>query len=267
MMKLTMLGTGNAMVTACYNTCFVLSEGERHLLVDGGGGNGLLQQLKKAGIDWHDLREIFVTHKHVDHLLGIVWMMRMILQNMSRGKYEGEATIYAHDEVIGILRNMAAELLSAKETRFIDDRLHMVVVADGEQQELCGHKTTFFDIGSTKAKQYGFRMELADGEALCCCGDEPYNPCERKYAEGSSWLLHEAFCLYGQADIFSPYEKHHSTVKDACELAEELGVKNLVLYHTEDKNIKNRRALYTEEGRAYYHGNLYVPEDLDVIEL
>lgn len=56
-MKLTMLGTGNAVVTECYNTCFVLEDEERtqedrYFLVDGGGGNGLLHQLKEAGISW-----------------------------------------------------------------------------------------------------------------------------------------------------------------------------------------------------------------------
>ena len=106
-------------------------------------------------------------------------------------------------------------------------------------------------------------MELGNGEKLTCCGDEPYNECEQKYVEGSTWLLHEAFCLYSQADLFSPYEKHHSTVKDACELAEQLKVKNLLLYHTEDKNIKNRKELYLAEGKKYYHGNLYVPNDLE----
>lgn len=40
-MDITMLGTGNATVTECYNTCFVLRDGKRHLLVDGGGGNML----------------------------------------------------------------------------------------------------------------------------------------------------------------------------------------------------------------------------------
>ena len=75
------------------------------------------------------------------------------------------------------------------------------------------------------------------------------------------------FCLYDQADEFHPYEKHHSTAKDASELAELLGVKNLILYHTEDKNIACRKQLYTEEGRKYFHGNLYVPEDLEKIEL
>lgn len=46
-MKLTMLGTGNALVTECYNTCFVLSDEYGHFLVDGGGGNTVLSQLKK----------------------------------------------------------------------------------------------------------------------------------------------------------------------------------------------------------------------------
>ena len=68
-------------------------------------------------------------------------------------------------------------------------------------------------------------------------------------------------------DVFHPYEKHHSTAKDASELAEQLGVKNLILYHTEDKNIARRKQLYTEEGRKYFHGSLYVPEDLEKIEL
>lgn len=50
-MKITMLGTGNATVTECYNTCFVLSGEGKHLLVDGGGGNTVLRRLKQAGTD------------------------------------------------------------------------------------------------------------------------------------------------------------------------------------------------------------------------
>ena len=86
-----MLGTGSALVTECYNTCFVLSDGDEHFLVDGGGGNGILSQLKKAGFNWQDMRTIFVTHKHMDHILGAVWMIRMICQHMKKGSYEGEA--------------------------------------------------------------------------------------------------------------------------------------------------------------------------------
>lgn len=45
-MELTMLGTGNAAVTECYNTCFALREKDEYVLVDAGGGNGILSRLK-----------------------------------------------------------------------------------------------------------------------------------------------------------------------------------------------------------------------------
>ena len=51
-----MLGTGNALVTECYNTCFILQEDNEQFLVDGGGT--ILHQLKYAGIDWKNVRNI-----------------------------------------------------------------------------------------------------------------------------------------------------------------------------------------------------------------
>ena len=73
--------------------------------------------------------------------------------------------------------------------------------------------------------------------------------------------------MYGQADIFHPYEHHHSTVREASQMAESLGVRNLILYHTEDRNIDRRKELYEKEGSAYYSGNLHVPYDMEVFEI
>mgnify|MGYP000573934803 CR=1 FL=1 len=75
------------------------------------------------------------------------------------------------------------------------------------------------------------------------------------------------FCLDGEKDEFKPYEKHHGTVKDSAELAQELQVKNLLLWHTEDKNIRKRKSLYKKEAKKYYKGNVYVPYDREIIEL
>ena len=55
-MKLTMLGTGNALVTECYNTCIVLEENEKYFMVDGGGGSTILHQLYLAGLILMDMR-------------------------------------------------------------------------------------------------------------------------------------------------------------------------------------------------------------------
>ena len=191
----------------------------------------------------------------------------MICQFMEHGEYKGEAYIYSHKEVLDLIKAMADNLLQKKEANHINKRLHLVEVSDGENLNIIGHHVTFFDINSTKAKQFGFSMEIVDGKNLVCCGDEPLTHSVEKYAKNAEWLLHEAFCLYSQADIFDPYEKHHSTVKDACELAERLSVKNLVLYHTEDKAYDERKELYRAEGLKYYKGNLYIPYDLEAIKL
>ena len=266
-MKLTILGTGNAKVTKCYNTCFTLNEGSEYFMIDGGGGSTILKQLEDAGISWKDISTIFVTHKHIDHILGVVWLLRIICQKMKKGDYDGELRIYGHDEVISLINRLADMLLQKKQTELIGDRVQLIVVNDGETKEIIGRKITFFDIESTKAKQYGFCMETDDGEKLVCCGDEPYCEKERPYAENCKYLMHEAFCLHSEADIFKPYEKNHSTVKDACELARKLNVKNVILYHTEDKNYGKRKALYTEEGKKYFDGNIIIPDDMETIEL
>ena len=76
-MELIMLGTGNATVTRCYNTCFVLQEGQSGFLVDAGGGNGILRQMELAGIRLDSIHSMYITHAHTDHILGAIWVVRM----------------------------------------------------------------------------------------------------------------------------------------------------------------------------------------------
>ena len=63
---LILLGTGNATVTKCFNTCFAIKTGEEYLLVDTGGGNGIMAQLEKAKIPMEAIHEIFMSHEHTD---------------------------------------------------------------------------------------------------------------------------------------------------------------------------------------------------------
>lgn len=44
-------------------------------------------------------------------------------------------------------------------------------------------------------------------------------------------------------------------------------VKNLLLYHTEDDTITQRKELYGREGSAVYQGNLFIPDDMETFEL
>lgn len=268
MEQLYVFGTGNAAVTRYYNTCFAIRDEEQYFMVDTGGGNGILRILEDMGIQYGQIHDIFITHEHTDHLLGIVWMVRFISTRMLNGTYEGDLNIYCHEDLTASIDTICRLTLQGKFYKMIGQRIHLIPVHDGETRHILDYDVTFFDIHSTKAKQYGFTTVLKNGKRLTCAGDEPYNTDCAAYVEGSDWLLHEAFCLYSERDRYQPYEKHHSTVKEACELAEQLRIPNLLLWHTEDKStVGRRKELYTAEGREYYHGNLNVPDDGEILNL
>ena len=65
-----MLGTGNAMCTRCYNTCFYLRTPGGGLMVDAGGGNGIFRQLYRARVAVEQVHHLFVTHCHTDHIIS-----------------------------------------------------------------------------------------------------------------------------------------------------------------------------------------------------
>lgn len=261
------LGTGCAMVTKCYNSCFTLSKDEDHFLVDAGGGNTILTNLEKLKIGINKIHHVFITHRHNDHITGIIWIIRAVAQQIINNKYEGNLNIYCHKDNIEAIRTIAGLLLEKKFTKYMDDRIIFSEIYDGCKHHILNWDIEFFDIRSTKQLQFGFKTKLLNGKILTFLGDEPYKEELFQYANNADYLFHEAYCLYSQKDIFKPYEKHHATVKDASENAARLGAKNIVMYHTEDKNIKDRKKLYTEEAREFFKGNIIVPDDLDVIKL
>ena len=119
-------------------------------------------------------------------------------------------------------------------------------------------------------KQLGFKAYFKENNkelSMVCLGDEPCHAASEPYVQNADWLLSEAFCLRSEKEIFHPYEKCHSTVYDAGKQAARLGVKNLLLYHTEDSDLENRAKRYQEEAMMNFNGNIFVPCDLDVIRI
>lgn len=267
MEKLIVLGTGNAMVTRCYNTCFAIEKEGKYLLVDGGGGNAILRILSENGISTNNVNDIFLTHAHTDHIFGLIWVIRRIAEDMLKGKNSGNVNIYSHAHGINALETICRMTLQKKMIALFGERIIFNTVSDGDKTQIMGNEMLFFDIRSTKLDQFGFEMKLSDGKRLVCLGDEPCCAECEPIAKNADWLLSEAFCRYEDREKFKPYEKHHATVKDACELAERMGVENLVIWHSEEETLDQRQVLYSKEGREYYHGGLYVPSDGDTIPL
>lgn len=142
--NLIMLGTGHAMVTRCYNTCFCIQNAEDYLLVDAGGGNGILSRLEEAQIPVEKIHCMFVTHSHTDHVLGVVWMIRKVATMMRGGSYEGKFKIYCHEELADTITQLCMLTLVKKFTSFLGDRILIKKVKDGEEKNAAGMKLTFF---------------------------------------------------------------------------------------------------------------------------
>lgn len=124
MYQITMLGTGYATVTNCFNTCFIIRSERTLLMVDAGGGNGVLQQLNKVNVSLSDIHNLFLTHAHTDHVLGAVWVVRLVMQLMRQDKYNGVLHIWGHDKVLGVLRWICVHTLPQKLTKLLAQLSH-----------------------------------------------------------------------------------------------------------------------------------------------
>lgn len=266
--KLIFLGTGHAMTLDCYNTCFLLQDASgENILVDTGGGQQILRQLRDADIDFCKIHHIILSHRHSDHILGLIWIVRKFYQYAASGEYEGNLHLYLHKELEKVVRTMFHAILAEKFVRLMDGRILFHVVEDQDVKQILDYSVKFLDIHSEKDRQFGFRTILQNGKTLVFLGDETCKEALYDEVRGCDWLLHEAFCPAADAELLKPYEKKHSTVKDAAQIARKLDVGSLILYHGNDKDLPHRKQNYETEARQYFHGDVYAPDDLDVIIL
>lgn len=275
MEELKVLGTGNATAVKSYNTCFAIQDGEEIFLTDTGGGNGLLSRLDEMGIELEKVHHVFISHCHMDHCLGVLWMIRVLSVKMEKGNYTEKLHIYGSEEVLDMLDLFCKKMLREKFYRMIGKYIFFEPVTPGEKKMIYGWEIEFFDIGSKKTLQYGYKLHLKNGKLLVFTGDEPLNQGTMEVGKGTDWLLREVLCCYADEEKFHAYEKKHATVKEACEEAVEMNVKNVVLWHLEDKTDRTlRKEKYLAESRKWLgdcEDNrkpvIFVPDDGDRIKL
>lgn len=255
--RITMLGTGHAVTSQCFNTCFVYQNEKGNMLVDTGGGQQLIFRLQEAGVDPEDISCVFLTHRHTDHLLGLPWLMRIKMHGAKVQPLE----IISHPELCQAAQSLLS-LLFPEIGENIGRELRITPVEHGQTLERLGREFTFYDTGADTAKQFGFTLTLSDGGRFVFNGDVPYFEGNRELMGNARWLMHEAFCLEAEK---KNKMKHHSSVAGAAKNAALLNAERLILVHGSDK--ENRKAIYTAEASSHFPGQIFVPDDLDSIQL
>lgn len=264
--KIIILGVGNGGTLDLYNTCFVIQNSGGEFLIDTGGSIELIKRLNASKIDYRNIKHIFISHSHTDHILGLFWYFKKISQVIKHEQDKVKRTIYCNDVVFETIQEVSKHILPSSLMDLIYKNFDFKVLKDGDKYQINGVDYKFFDIKAKGTKQFGFECVIG-GKKLAFLGDETLNPILYGKIKNFDYVMHEAFCLESEESIFHAYEKNHSTTKSVSEVMNGLGVKNLILYHTEDSHKDKRKKLYTEEAQKYFNGKIYVPDDLDVIEL
>ena len=237
-LSLHLLGTGGAANAERHQACVLAAWGDEagggRVLLDTGNGMDVVRQLLATGFAPDDVRDIFVSHQHVDHVGGLepllLWGAIASLRRRGRPPTE-ETRVYAEPRILAGIRGLLDAVASAA-PRLLDDSLRLVPMVDGAVVSLRGgaRLTTFLvDHLPMDGGAMGCVLEL-DGARLAYSGDT--RPVARlvEAAGGVDVLIHEAGGLDAQAA--EVHRQGHSTAGDAGRAARAAGVGRLILTHT-----------------------------------
>ena len=285
MIRVTFLGTAAARPTVRRNVSAIAlqREGDSFLL---DCGEGTQRQMMRYGTGFA-VRDVFVTHLHADHFLGITGLLRtMALQGRtdplrifgpeaSRGTLEqavslgvdrvpfpltidelraGSRVEYAEYDVVAFPVDHRTSALGyafvehERLGRFDVERARALGVPEGE---------LFGKLHMGEAVEVdGRRVEPADvvgtprpGRVVVYAGDTC--PCEAtiEIAKGASLLIHEA--TFGDDEAERARQTYHSTARGAAALASEAGVRRLYLTHVSARYSDDPSALEAEAREAF----------------
>jgi ribonuclease Z len=297
-LDLVFLGTSGSMPTAQRApTAILLRRAGERLLFD--CAEGTQRQLLRSEIGLVELKEIFLTHYHADHYLGLPGMLKTFAL---RGR-EAPITIYGPPGLRKLF--VALKVIFGQLTYpYYLEELRPGTSLDRGDYELVTfpvehgpHSTGYalvehprpgrFDVEEADrlgvpegpergAIQAGRAITLSDGRAVTpemvlgperpgrkvvLAGDTAPAATVLEAARGADVLVHEAtFC---QEEEERARETAHSTALDAAALAREADVRLLALTHLSPRYLAGQVA---REARTVFPETV-VPRDFDIIEI
>jgi ribonuclease Z len=281
MLSITLLGTGAACPSVERNVAglAIVREGET-LIFD--CGEGTQRQMMRYGVSFA-FREIFFTHYHADHMLGVTGLMRtMGLQDRTLPVTlygpRGAARILGAAISLGIERNQfpidIVELQPGERIR--RDDYDIAVFPTDHRIDTVGYAvvehTRLGRFNPERAQELGIpegplwgklhkgeTVELPDGRrvspdelvgtprrgrTVLYTGDTRPSLSVVEAARGADVLVHDS--TFGEDERERAAETGHSTAAQAAEIAREAGVRRLVLTHISPRYNRDAPELLAE---------------------
>ncbi|MDD1774615.1 MAG: ribonuclease Z [Methanobacterium sp.] len=288
-MELTFLGTSSALPTKTRNhPAIALKWDGEIILMD--CGEGTQRQISQAGLSPMKIKNIFISHLHGDHFLGLPgliqsmafrgrteplhvfgpWRMAQIMDYIKNlGYYSLNFPIYTHEVNDGLILdkedyqvhcimadhsipNLAYRIAEKRRPKFLKDKALELGIHPGP------------DFGKLQAGQsVKIKDEVIEPEQVL--GDErkgriivysgdtrPFNGMV-KFAAGCDVLIHES--TFDESHRSRAVLTGHSTASDAARIAREAQTKNLILTHISTR-FQNTEQLEKESLEIFSNSSL-----------
>jgi ribonuclease Z len=295
-LSVTFLGTGGAVPSARRNTASVLvARGGERLLLDCGEGT---QRQMQASTGLVQVDEIYLTHFHADHILGLPGL----LKTYDLTERERPLTIYGPRGLVDLFRTLH------RIVGRLDFKLELVELEPGDSMALDGADLRAFPVEHSvralgyalveddrpgrfdpdAAKRLGVEEgpafaalqrgeavtgslgpvrpedvmgESREGRKIVVTGDTA--PCRAtvEAARGADLLVHDA--SFAEEEAQRAVDTGHSTVGQAAAVARQADVKLLALVHISSRYHVGK---VIEEAREVFTPAV-APRDFDVVEI
>jgi ribonuclease Z len=229
--RVVFLGTGGALNPERYQAAVLVECGDTRVLLDTGGGLGLVRRLLAAEVDPAAVGHVFLSHRHLDHMGGLEPLL--LTQSFSAfraGITPSAVKLYALPGSAAAIRATLAAADAAGERR-LAGQLIWITPTSGTPLTLAGGvglALTAVDHLPVGGAAAGCVVEFA-GARVVYSGDT--RPCDALVdaAGGADLLIHEVGGLDVRADLL--HQAGHSTAGEAGRIAARAGVRALALFH------------------------------------
>lgn len=259
-------------------------------------GNGVAHQLVLAGIPFTTIRQIFITHNHDDHnadwgtLMGREW---------SAGQYE-PMTVYGPRGTESMRKGFLQYFAPNAAAHYLEGAQNMppekvilahdiagpgLVYRDSNIKvtavENCHYHFTKGSPGYGWQQSFAFRFQTPDRIVVFSGDTGACGETLAKFATGADILVHEvidlaaieanlkqraadgSYSLPGQREaLLTHMRTEHTSADEIGRLADEAGVKMVVLSHVTPGTRTQDDAVYSEGVKRRYKGPVVVAHDL-----
>lgn len=234
----------------------IVEAGQPGLLIDCGAG--VVQGLMRAGIAPDTIRDILITHAHIDHSGNLP----SLLESWRISGRTAPVRVYATAETMPTIERLL-DLFSFELT--LDSwpfEVELVRVAPGEVR-LGAYAAQIVPMDHA-VPSVGVRLDLPGGPLAYTCDTQP-NPNVSPLAEGVRTLITECTFLSDQTPMARL--SRHLTAREVGQIAQEAGVSRLAVVHLGVGEAPNFLERVRAEISENYKGPLIIPNDGDTLRV